>query len=282
MARSRKPRNRPRPRHRSAGRSKGASNAVWGIALVAMIVGTFAGGIWVVNFLSDRPTYDVATLCPSEGPTGAMIVLLDLTDPLSRSQAMRLTALLESRIDKAAAGTMISLGVVSEFEDRWGAHFALCKPESGAAANTFYQNPALIAQAFRTNFQEPLTASIAEMMQATPENRSPIIEALQSLIAETPQMLDLSGPVRIIIASDMLQHSDNISFYRGEGWNHLESSGGVTRLAKSLEGSGITLVRIPRPEAGSRPLAEIEPFWARYFDRQGAAAPFDIISLGDL
>lgn len=170
MARPGKSRLRNKPRHRPSGRSargsKGSSNLIWGALLALMFVGVFGGGMWVMRFLADRPTYDQATLCPSPGPTAAMIVLLDLTDPLSNVQASRLSALLDNMIDKAPAGTMISLGVVSEYNENWGARFSLCKPESGEAASTLYQNPTLIAQSFQQNFQNPLEASIFVMMQA--------------------------------------------------------------------------------------------------------------------
>jgi hypothetical protein len=119
------------------------------------------------------------------------------------------------------------------------------------------------------------------MLVGIPESRSPIMEALQALISETPSFSKQRGSRRIIVASDMLQHSDNLSFYRGQGWDHFSKQNGADRLAGNLTGVDIEILRIPRSGGNVPDNKLVENFWARYFDKQGSRAP-SVTSLGDL
>lgn len=176
---------------------------------------------------------------------------------------------------------MIALGIVSEFPDRWGALFAKCKPATGEEANALYENPTLITAQYQREFLEPISAKIESTLSGEVENQSPIMEALQSLIANTPGFTSVRGQRKIIIVSDMLQHSDNLSFYRQQGWDYFASRNGEGRLAGNLSNAVVEIIRIPRA-GGNTPSNEIvEGFWTRYFDRQGSRPP-GVSSLGDL
>jgi hypothetical protein len=79
-----------------------------------------------------------------------------------------------------------------------------------------------------------------------------------------------------------LQHSETLSFYRGEGWDQLRISGGTERLARNLGGAWVNVLRVPRPGASALAREQADAFWARYFDMQGARAPISVQVLGDL
>ena len=273
---------RRRPRGRRKVQGGGGARAAWIVALALVLGGAGVAAYAVVAYLGGRPNFDDATLCPQDGPPAALAVLLDLTDPLGPAQAARLRTLIDAEVARAPVHAMVSLGVVSADEADWGARFARCKPATGDDASLIYENPALIAERFEAEFQAPLSATIDAMMAGQAQDRSPIMESLQALLAQTPLPGEAGDALTIVVVSDLLQHSDLLSFYRGEGWEAFEASGGTERLARNLGGAGIVLVRVPRPEAGADARALVEPFWSRYLDRQGAAAPLREIVLGDL
>lgn len=176
---------------------------------------------------------------------------------------------------------MIALGVVSEDSGNWGARFAKCKPATGEDASGLYENPTIIAERYAREFTDPIQDTLQAMLTRAKENQSPIMESLQSLISETPDFNRARGLRKIIIVSDMLQHSDNLSFYRGQGWEYFSENNGAQRLAGNLSGVSVEILRIPR-NGGKVPSAEItEGFWTRYFDKQGSRPP-SVSSLGDL
>jgi hypothetical protein len=263
-------------------RRTGDGGTSWWIAFVALVILVAGAGTWTASKLLARPQIDAVSLCPADGPVGVKAILLDLTDPLQPSQAARLATLLEREIAASPTHTMISIGVVSEFPENWGSHFARCKPATGESANSLYQNPALIAASFDREFSGPLRATLTRITRGATENRSPIMEGLQTLLAETPHALEAGENLSIVIASDMLQHSDALSLYRGEDWDHLVATGASDRLARNLRGAELSLILIPRPEVSRQARSGVDAFWARYFDQQGVAAPFDVTTLGDL
>jgi hypothetical protein len=240
------------------------------------------GGIGYAAFtLVGKNRIDEATLCHEGGARNITAILLDLTDPLTKTQQARLETMLRDEVGRSSTDTMISFGVVSEFPEKWGVRFAKCKPNTGEDANALYENPRQIADRYENEFTRPLRDELAAAITGQPENQSPIMEALQSLISQTPYFTQAKGQRKIIIASDMLQHSDTLSFYRGQSWDYFSKSKGAQRLAGNLNGVSVLILQIPR--VGPRiPHKEIvEGFWTRYFDRQGSRAP-TVQILGDL
>ena len=275
-------RQRSKPSRRKSGRRRGNgdNNTLWYFA-IAVCLGLVIGVAIVSQRLITAGHVDDKTLCHSGGPLNATVILLDLTDPLSATQQARLKSILGNEVAGSSVDTMIAIGVVSEDPAKWGARFAKCKPATGEDANGLYENPTIIAERYTREFTFPIQNTLHSMLTGESENQSPIMEALQSLISETPDFSKAMGHRKIIIVSDMLQHSDNLSFYRGQGWDFFAKQNGSQRLAGNLSGVIVEVLRIPRT-GGKTPSAEItEDFWARYFDRQGSRPP-SVSSLGDL
>ncbi len=268
-------------RKRSRSKKHRSSNSVlvWAL-LVLLLIAVGAIGAVIYYYVDNAPTYNEATLCPQSGPTSSMVILLDLTDPVTATQSRTLYRLLHEHVDAAPAGTLISVGVVSESSSEWGAQFSRCKPETGADASVIYQNPRLIADQFESGFVIPFRIALDGMLEAEEQSRSPIVESLQLLVEDSLSMSGGRSPTHLIIVSDLIQNSDRVSFYACQGWEHFRSSGDT--LTRNLAGTHISLARISRPGGSSCVSAELEPFWSRYLDAKGAVAPFEITVLGDL
>lgn len=217
-----------------------------------------------------NPTeHNKETLCPKTGPEAGIVILLDLTDRIGATQQARLRDLLEKKIADARQNTLIAVGAVGSAPAERGVDFALCKPMEESAANKLYQNPRLVAESYEKRFQRPLKASLEKMLIFRSAERSPIMESLQAALASTPGFLDAAYSRRVLIVSDLLQHSAAFSFYRGDTWRKFQRSRNFARLARSLHGVDVEILRLPRPEA-KIDSAEVEDFWANYFDQAGA------------
>lgn len=281
MARRRNIAKRRRVPRRSGRRSRQAASGLlwWGVVGLCILI-ILAVFVSSQTLLSSKKI-DHKTLCHAGGPVGVTTILLDLTDPLSSTQQARLRTIISNEIDASDMDTMIALGIVSEFPKRWGALFAKCKPSTGEEANALYENPTLITAQYQREFLEPINEKIESTLSSKVENQSPIMEALQALIANTPDFSSAKGQRKIIIVSDMLQHSDNLSFYRQQGWEYFASRSGEGRLAGNLSNVVIEIIRIPRAGENTPSKDIVEGFWTRYFDRQGSRPP-SVSSLGDL
>ena len=207
-------------------------------------------------------------------------VLLDLTDPLSPTQHDRLRGILEKAIAEAKVDTLFSVGAVRTDPVRRGAEFKLCKPLEGKDADVVYQNPRLIQDRYENEFRRPLDSVLKEMLEADTADRSPIMESLQALLASTPGFLDTGYPRKVLIVSDLLQHSAVFSFYRGETWQDFIRSPDSRRQARDMNGIDLKIYRLPRPNAKiDNP--SVEDFWVNYFDRAGVKK-LSTRPLGDL
>lgn len=278
---ARKKGNRRQSRYRGrARRNRGSGNMLWYLAIgacVVILVGVFAGS----QLLLSNSKVDETTLCHRQGPVNVTLILLDLTDPLNQTQQARLKTIIDNEIATSSTDTMIALGVVSEDPARWGAMFAKCKPATGEAANALYENPKLITAQYDREFLIPIRSKLESSLQGEVENQSPIMEAMQSLIASTPSFTQVEGQRKLVIVSDMLQHSDDLSFYRGQGWEYFVQQDQDQRLARNLSSVVVEILKIPRFGGNTPSQNIVDDFWVRYFDRQGSRVP-SVSSLGDL
>lgn len=247
------------------------------VAALAVLAGLFL----VQRRTEEQMAIDPGTLCPTGGPRAMVAILVDVTDPLAPAQAMKLREYVRREVDDADTGTEFSLGMVSDDASRLGAQVALCKPHSGADVSQLNQNVRLVESRYEDRFLKPLNALFETMITASNAKHSPIMEALQALIGDTPGFVTFDGPKRVILVSDLLQHSDAMSFYRGEDWQRFIASPAAQRLSQSLGGAEIELYLIPRPAGFKGDPAVVEDFWLRYFDHQGAGLPV-VHRLGDL
>ena len=267
---------RNRRRRRGEGGALGVVLA--GLAIVAMI--GVAGLVFFWSYFSSQgPRIDEASLCPETGPTAHLAILVDTTDPMSLTLLEAARQQIERKIEEAAVHTRISFATVNpDMETRGDAFFSMCKPQSGKDASILTQNPDIVEEGFRTGFADPVSGAMGALLRVPEAQGSPIMESIQEFAARIPGFAVTEVPRELVLMSDLMQHSDNFSFYRGGDWKSFASARGPTRFGSAYDGATVTVLRIPRlPERAEI----IDDFWVRYFDAQG----FDdirVTRLGDL
>lgn len=284
MARARTNRRADRRRaNRAAPKPRGGIGPTIGWS--ALLLGALAltgFGFYAYRAETSGDAIDFATLCPAEGGArGSLLVLLDLTDPLSPVQSDRLRNVVDDAVDGAPRGTLFAIGRVDSDPAAWGARIAICKPMTGAEAGDWVRNSEKVEEIYRTKFREPLDAVLREALAAQPADTSPIAEALQALVVGADAIPTApDAPRQIIIVSDLIQNSEAMSFFRGEDWESFRDSDAYGRMSESLGGSDIRIWRLPRLEAPVD-MAEVDDFWVNYLEAQGVVA-IHAKTLGDL
>jgi len=258
-------------RRRSSRRRGGGGKTALGAVLIVLALAGFGGLGWLLWDRAQAPGIDAATLCPEDGPVGHLAILIDTTDPISPAQLRAARARIARMIEAAPDFTRVSLATVAPAA---APVRSLCKPPSDASALT--ANPRLVAERYEDEFLAPVTETLDGLLAVPEADSSPIIEALQAFLAAIPGFD--SGPRQVVLVSDLVQHSEIFSFYRGGDWDSFRASGAADRLARSLDGAEVTILRFPRPAA---PSATVDDFWVRYLDAQGAVRVVPT-TLGDL
>jgi hypothetical protein len=251
---------------------EGARTAL-GIALATAALAAFAALGWLLIERAGAPGLDAASLCPEDGPAAHLAILVDMTDPVSATQLAAARDRLARLIDAAPTATRVSLGTVGPAAEPLR---SLCKPEAEVSALT--ANPRLAAERYATEFAAPVDATLDRLLAVPTADSSPILEAMARFLVAIPGFAADPVPREVVLVSDLVQHSDTFSFYRGDDWADFEAMGGPDRLARTLDGAAVRILRLPRPAA---PTAVVDDFWVRYLSAQGAArvAPE---TLGDL
>lgn len=248
----------------------------------AAVIAALLGGLWWTKEQTALSAVDEKTLCPlATGPVEMRTILLDLTDPLSPAQHSQLMAWIDDEIARAPRGTQFTMGVVSEDATNWGATDPLCKPQDADSASALTQNARLVGDRYQERFLAPLKANLEAMVSATGANQSPIMESLQALVSDSPGFVTYDGPRRVILVTDLLQHSDVISFYRGGDWESFRKSPDYQRIGTTLSDAEVQIYQVPRPADAVRDPEAVEDFWVNYFEKQGAHKPM-VKLLGDL
>lgn len=236
------------------------------LAILALLL---ASGIaWFLYSANTQDKIDQVSLCPESGSMGNLVFLIDQTDPVSMTQLTFAKTKIERMITNAHTGTRISIGIVApNLLQRDEAFLSLCKPAT--EANALTQNVARVAATYRENFEKPMATILTSLMVASTADSSPIIENLQELLARVPDFLANEKPTTLVVFSNLAQHSDVLSFYKGGDWDTFTKSGAVNRLSRALTGMDVFLLQLPVREQFQ---PELENFWARYFDAQGVTS----------
>lgn len=178
-----------------------------GLVLLVFVFLVFALLLVLMWRLSSADNIDPETLCRigKEGP--ALKLLIDKTDPWDQHTQRRLATLIRALKLRLAPHERLSIYILDETGTYSSSPvFDMCNPGRGEQANDLYQNPGRIQQKFEEKFAAPLDALLETLLHPGTAPRSPIIETIQGLRGKGAQE-------RLIVVSDMMQNSEELSFY---------------------------------------------------------------------
>ena len=227
-------------------------------------------------FYFNQPKSLDAQLCPADGPDRYALILLDLTDPVTAQQASSIEGLISDYIQEARPGSFFSVGSVGADGEKLTPLFQMCKPPTGSDASPLTSNPRMITEKYRDVFLIPLTKKIKGLITNSGVSlpTSPILESMQSLIAQSPGFQRLKGQESkerdVLVVSDLMQHSKLFSFYRNDDWNAFVRRGLNNEVSSSLAGASVTFFEITR-NMPPKVLEVRAGFWNKYFDQAGVA-----------
>jgi hypothetical protein len=256
-------------RRSRAARRRHTRNIAIGIVALALFVSVLAGVgyyLWTRDVGLDRQT-----LCPKSGPTGHIVLLVDKTDPLNFSQKQAFLRLLEELVDqRVAPGWLVSVFVLGE-DFREGAKplVEVCNPGSGEGKSELTANIAKLNAQFRERFREPLLKQADALISTHPGKGSPIIEMLQLVSINGFRRHAVKGPRRLIIVSDMLHKTAQLSMYQTmPEFEQFAATEYGRKMRAELDGVEVELHQVLNyPKLQTKRQLQ---FWESYFTRSGA------------
>lgn len=250
-------------------RSQESSKAWRNIAIVVVLIGT-VGFFYIQSVLGNR-ALDDETLCPSQIER-VTAVLVDVTDPMNtpqrqdfRNQLDRLLGQIE-RYEK-----LIIVKVDPVGESLLVPVITRCNPGSGADVSEVDGNPKKLERMHQEGFIEPMESAFDTLMEASSADRSPVMESVQSVALSEFQKAGLEGAEkRLILASDLLQNTDRVSFYRGlPDAAEFIGDQNFHRVSTDLSGVEVELWMLQRDDSSQTQPIALPTFWERIIGEQG-------------
>lgn len=240
----------------------------WRGMIGAMLASVF--GLFALAAFTAAPATVAETGCRMDRKDPAHTVLLiDQSDPFNPNDLGWVNEFVDNE-----ARTLPRFGrltvVTPNSADPYDAKiiYSHCSPGSADHANAFLQNPRMIEDTWRETFYEPMAKEIETALMDKRQPSSPLFEAVYS-VADRADFQSSRGDRRIILISDLMQHSEEFSMYRS-GTNKEAFS--RTRIAGQMpQMSGVEIVArvVPRQEY-DLPMSDVKAFWNDYFAQTGA------------
>lgn len=181
-----------------------------------VVVASIVAGVGYY-MLSQPKGLNPQTMCPADGPTGHYVLLVDKTDPLTFTQKQAFSVILRELIEKGVPeGYLFTVFVLGEdFKEHAAPLVELCNPGSGAGKSDITANLKKLRLRYEDKFLEPLMKQSDALLATRSALVSPILEMLQIVGINAFHKHDIKGKRRLIVMSDMLQNTPQMSMYRG-------------------------------------------------------------------
>ena len=190
-------------------------NIIGGAVLFAIAALVIVGFVYFKITRQAAP--DQTTLCPATGPTGHYVLLVDKTDPLSFTQKQAFNELIREVIQKRMPeGYLLSVFVLGEdFKENGSPIIELCNPGTGEHKSDLTANKRKLHRQYEERFLGPLTTQSEGLVATESAKASPIFEMLQMVSINSFRRHDVKGERRLIVVSDMLHNTPQMTMYGG-------------------------------------------------------------------
>ncbi|MDA0312582.1 MAG: hypothetical protein O2992_10750 [Gemmatimonadetes bacterium] len=253
----------------------GRTSRLLSIGVLSLAILLAGGGVWgYLSIRDSRPVLDPESLCPMDGPRSRTVMLLDVSDALSEKQRAAMDRLLSDLRDPETSGArMMEAGLPggARYVEPYSELVAYSLREETAAQKPFLRvcNPGnpddmtiggeLTASKRRLaarweSFGRQVQDAFDAKSEADSLPNSPVLETISLIIQrEAPSLaVRASGggiPVRLIIFSDMLQHSQTLSQFRElPTWDDLSQGTRYADLRSDLSEISIVIYYLQRPQ----------------------------------
>ncbi len=240
----------------------------WRAAIGVMTVAVF--GLFAIAAFNSPPALDTETACRMDRKDPAhTIMLIDQSDPFNPNDLDWVYEFVDAEarnLPKYGRLTVLTPSAADPYNPT--TVFSHCTPGSIKDANPMFQNPRMIDDTWRDTFYQPLVTEVEAALVDTRQPSSPLSEAIFA-ITDRADFQKSHGQRRIVLVSDLMQHSAGFSFYKtGADYAAFQE----TQLGKQVPNmTDIDVVaRIVPRQMYDLPLSDVKAFWRIYFKTAGA------------
>jgi hypothetical protein len=252
-------------------RSRFAGSIAAAVGGVALIVVTLAGFVSLAIFYFSTPqdpTLDPVSLCPSTGPKGITVVLVDTSDDLPDPAQRQVLGLLEDQITSLPTFYKLDIRVLDIAAGRSRSLFSKCNPGDGVGLSEWTKNPRLARLQWIESFQQPAKDAVKNSLASAKANSSPIMAAIQDIAIDQFSSDVVQGiPKTLIVISDMLEYTRDYSQYPSAGdlsYQRFQRSPAYLKFRTDLHGARVTIQYVRRNLPAKFDTHQHMEFWYKW------------------
>ncbi len=252
----------------------GSSNTKWKIAgvltLTAALLGA-AAAFYIWTTWTKIPI-DEATLCPQAGPSAIHAVLVDRSDPITPLQQARIRQVIDRIVSDSPIGGRVAF-YLSESDgiETLKPLISLCNP--GKDANPLYSNPKRIKQRYDRDFAEKMDSVRQKLLIGAARDNSPIMESIKAVCIDAFGTATPGIPLRLLIVSDMIQHTTIASHYRDRQFEAFLNSPRIGTVLANCRGADVDIIYLLRTDKRGNAVIQSrahQRFWDLYLQKSNA------------
>lgn len=222
---------------------------------------------------AENSRIDKETYCLKEAPEEITVVLIDHTDRISAVQRASLEQRLWDIAREIPKNSEIRVFAVDKVTDKVLApEISLCNPGSENDVNELTGNKTLAHMHYEERFREPLRQILDRIFNSDTASQSPIMEAIQSVtVTSFIGTKNQNARKKLILVSDLLEHTDSFSHYRGiEDFEAYAKTSHWRTVKSDLDNVDVEIFFLRRDGADRLQTTDLRSFWIQFFENQGA------------
>jgi hypothetical protein len=259
-------------RKRTAAQKRKRSETAGAIRNIAIVLGALGVvGFFYFRAVMAHRTLNQATLCPAV-PDSVTVLLVDVTDPMNLPQRQDFLNQLDLLVEQVPRYGKLVIAKVDPVSERLlSPVITKCNPGASQDVSEVSGNPAKLEAMHRDQFVKPMRDAFDHLTTASSAPRSPILESMQSInLTELQRGVAKGGSRKLIVASDLLQHTSEISFYK-ELPDPLKFVGSpaFSRVRTDLRGTDVELWMLQRTDSKLTQPRRLPELWDSIIEAQG-------------
>lgn len=222
-------------------------------------------------FLQKSESIDADTFCKKGIPEQVTVVLIDHTDQFNEVQKADLEReLFNLANNKIPQNTWLKLIAVSaDPAQLLKAEKPFCNPGDDRTVSNLTGNKQKAKKLYEIKYKKKIEGMLEEMLHTKSTNSSPIMEALQAVAVTTFKGEEAPVIKKLILVSDLLQHTDEFSMYNGiPDFSTFKQSAYWKKIKSNFSDVEVEILFIRRDGADSLQNSNLIKFWAAYFAEQ--------------
>ena len=230
---------------------------------------------WFGHAAFTKETFDKVTLCPTKGPRGQYVVLIDNTSPFPFTQKAAMGQRLKNMVlNEIPEGYLLTVFLLDEdYKKHESPIFEKCNPGQWKDKNKYMAAKKFVTHVFDEDFAKPLDAVVGKISLEERSKNSPVFEILQLAGIHGFQRGNVQGEKKLIVYSDMMANMPQFSMYKGALPTYAgfrKTPYGQLSVAPGLEGVNVT-INLLAADQKTVPYPKLTQFWAEYFESNGAS-----------